>query len=190
MFFLLSYLVPGLCIAQTYVADYKVESNRGDSLVPIPTTILVTYKIKSNSEFIEVKATENRLSNRYRNEVVSRSHVIIDIKNKLAYFPDEKIMMRVESYTLAPVDSNLNGKCIINTLSNNHNVKVVSCLELPVISPGVLFDNLQGGITKIEGKDLNIQLVDKVRKSDENINFTHFFKDYPKDKIKDTLRFF
>lgn len=176
--------------SQTYIAKYKVSTSIGDDKTPVPTTLYLTYTVKCNNRYIDIVGAKDSMSVIYSSESPFGEHVIIDTKTKLVYYVNEKLMKRMEEYSLLKKKAVNVGEYEQNIIGKPDVTVIASKLIPKNITPGVLFQNLEDGIKKISAPKLYIELEGKVKKADNKMeNYDNLFKGY-EGKNLDIVSFF
>lgn len=189
--------------AQTYEAKYKMiyKGRVGIPIHSFDIASIVDLTVKSNNEFIDVTgkvvktiyASEqfsDKLNTSNLKEDVDMNHVIIDIKNKLAWYPEEKKMYRIKGNQLLPAKALYHGSCEEYSVSGAKTIKVIACKNLPkFLSPAIIFDNQEYGIKKIVAHNLEIELISKPKIISEKLEFKNMFENNS-SKIEGSYNFF
>ena len=161
------------------------DSSLNDLRLLFPLRVNASYEILSDGKFMILQYRLDSSSMGNSGIKVNTSgdpEIIIDIKNKLIYYPTSKVVKRIKSYFLDSIVADSN-ECIGKTvLEKGPEYKVVFCKSIPVqIMLPVLFNDLKYGIQSINSPQTSIELsfYKKVKKDKRLLECSKYFKQNP-----------
>lgn len=198
-----SMVCPNYVFCQTYNFTYDVffqnnsipldkkeqhKTNRQEA--PLPVTITMNYIVTANQQYMHLIGIVQNTISPVDNLNGSHSEIIIDLKNKLVYFPEDKKVKRLIMYQLTDEKAAKND-CYDNAIKGfDERYSIKTCKELPnLITPGLKFKKSNFGVREVRTPTFALALKE-FHTSDEKLDYEDLFKPFLHQEITETYNFF
>lgn len=201
---LLSMICPRHIFCQTYgftydvffqntsiALDKKEQQRTNWQEAPLPVTVTMNYLVTANQQYMHLIGTSQHTISPVDNINGSDAEIIIDLKNKLVYFPEDKKVKRLIPYQLTNEKAAKND-CYDNAIKgfDEQQYSIKTCKELPNwITPGLKFKKSNLGVREVRTPTFAIALKE-FHITDENLDYQDLFKPFLHQKITETYNFF